>query len=140
MPPDQDDVDAMFGGSPAPAASPLGGAAAAADSRRESRVRANWRARVLLPDERIIELNVFDLAESGIGLISDVGIPAHTVLPVVLAVPSLKDSTQIKPMQGTVKTTHMTIRGQFVHCGGQWVQLDGDSRELLSQWIRKLRK
>ena len=140
MPTDQDDADALFGAAPPPPSAPLGGSAAAADNRRESRVRANWRARVLLPDDRIIELNVFDLSESGVGLVSRAGLPAHSVLPVVLAVPGLNEATRITAVQGTVRTTHMTIRGSDVHCGGTWVQLGSDGRDLINQWIRKLRK
>ena len=57
-------------------------------------MRANWQARVLLASDRIVELNVFDLSESGIGLISEVGIPAHSVLPIALAVPGPERSAQ----------------------------------------------
>ena len=141
MPTDQDDADALFGG-PAPPAAPSSpfGAKPKADNRRESRVRANWQARVLLGPDRIVEMNVFDLSESGIGLISEVGIPAHSVLPLALAVPGLHDPSKITPVSGTIKTTHMTVRGHYVHCGGIWVQIPGDQRELLNQWIRRLRK
>ena len=144
MPTDQDDADAMFGGAAAPAApaapaSPFG-AKPTADNRRESRVRANWQARVLLGAGRIVELVVFDLSESGLGLITEVGIPAHSVLQVALAVPGLNDATKITPVTGTIKTTHMTVKGHYIHCGGQWVELPSSSRDLLNQWVRRLRK
>ena len=137
---DQDDADALFG-SPAAAApkSPLPGKSAV-ENRKESRVRANWPARVLLAGDRIVELNVFDLSESGIGLISEVGIPAHTVLQVALAVPGLHDPSRITPVTGSIKTTHVTVRGQYIHVGGLWVQIPTDSRELINQWVRRLRK
>ena len=144
MPTDQDDADALFGGSAPPAApsapaSPFG-AKPSADHRRESRVRANWQARVLLASDRIVELNVFDLSESGIGLITEVGIPAHSVLSIALAVPGLNDHTSITPVTGTIKTTHMTVKGHYIHCGGNWVTISSESRELLNQWVRRLRK
>ena len=142
MPNDQEEADALFG-TPAAAASPpspFGPANAGADNRRESRVRANWQARVLLPGERIVELNVFDLSESGIGLVSEVGIPANSVLQIALAVPGLNDPTKITPVTGTVKTTHMTVKGHYIHCGGMWVTIAGDQRELINQWVRRLRK
>ena len=144
MPTDQDDADALFGGAAAPAApaapaSPFG-AKPTADNRRESRVRANWQARVLLGAGRIVELTVFDLSESGLGLITEVGIPAHSVLQVALAVPGLNDATKITPLTGTIKTTHMTVKGHYIHCGGQWVDLPSASRDLLNQWVRRLRK
>ena len=139
MPTDQDDADELFGGSAAPPTKPLS-AKPTADNRKESRVRANWQARVLLPNDRIVELHVFDLSESGIGLISEVGIPAHSVLPLALAVPGLHDPSKITPVSGTIKTTHMTVRGHYIHCGGLWVDIASDQRELINQWVRRLRR
>ena len=141
MPDEQDEADELFG-SPTPAAapkSPLPGKPAV-DNRKESRVRANWQARVLLASDRVVELNVFDLSESGIGLISEVGIPAHAVLQIALAVPGLHDPGRITPVSGTIKTTHMTVRGHYVHCGGLWVEIPTASRDLINQWVRRLRK
>jgi hypothetical protein len=139
MPSDQDDVDNLFGGAPAAAPTPLA-ANPSTDHRKESRVRANWRARVLVRDQRIVELNIFDLSESGMGLISEIGIPPFSVLTIVLAVPGQNDATRITPVSGTIKTTHMTVRGQFIHCGGAWVEISADGRELVNQWMRRLRK
>ena len=140
MPTDQDEADDLFGGGAAAQDKPAFAAKPTADNRKESRVRANWQARVLLASDRIVELNVFDLSESGIGLITEVGIPAHSVLQVALAVPGLNDPTKITPVTGTIKTTHMTIKGHDVHCGGMWVTIAADQRELINQWVRRLRK
>jgi len=138
MPTDQDDTDALFGN--AAATPPPFAAQPSADHRKESRVRANWQARVLLASDRIVELNVFDLSESGIGLVTQVGIPANTVLALALAVPNLNDSTKITAVSGTIKTTHMTVRGHDIHCGGTWVEIPAASRDLINQWVRRLRK
>jgi hypothetical protein len=138
MPGDQDDVDELFGGAPAPQ-SPLP-AKSSADSRKEARVRANWPARVLLAADRFVALNVYDLSEGGIGLISEVGIPAHSVLTIALAVPGLDHPSRVVPVSGTIKTSHMTVRGHYIHCGGSWIQLPASSRELIDQWVRRLRK
>ena len=143
MPTEQDEADELFGGGAAAAPTPpppLAAKPPSAENRKESRVRANWQARVLLPSDRVVELNVFDLSESGIGLISEVGIPAHSVLQVAVAVPGLHDPTRITPVTGTIKTTHMTVRGHYIHCGGLWVQIPTESRELINQWVRRLRK
>ena len=139
MPGDQDEADDLFGNA---AASPKLPATASPkdDHRKESRVRANWQARVLLANDRIVELNVFDLSENGIGLITEVGIPAHSVLNVALAVPGLNDPLKITPVSGTIKTTHMTVRGHYIHCGGLWVEIPTASRDLINQWVRRLRK
>jgi hypothetical protein len=139
MPNDQDDADDLFGSSPPSPKAPVA-AKPADDHRKESRVRASWQARVLLASDRIVELNVFDLSESGIGLISEVGIPAHTVLNIALAVPGLNDPHRITPVSGTIKTTHMTVRGHYIHCGGLWVEIPTASRDLINQWVRRLRK
>ena len=139
MPSDQDEADALFGGGAAPPKPPLPGKQAT-DNRKESRVRANWTARVLLPSDRIVQLNLFDLSESGVGLVSEVGIPAHSVLQIALAVPGLNDPLKITPVTGTIKTTHMTVKGHYIHCGGMWVQIPSDGRELINQWVRRLRR
>lgn len=141
MPTDQDDADALFGGAATPPAAPSPfGARPAADHRKEARVKANWQARVLLPNDRIVELNLFDLSDSGIGLVSETGLPAHSVLQLAIAVPGPNDPTRITPITGSIKTTHMTVRGPLIHCGGSWVTLSSESRELLNQWVRRLRK
>jgi hypothetical protein len=141
MPTDQDDADALFGGAsaPPPSSSPFG-AKPAADGRKEARMRANWLARVLLPNDRIVELNLFDISESGVGLVSETGIPANSVLQLALAVPGLNEPTRITPVTGAIKTTHMTVRGPLIHCGGTWVTLSNDSRDLINEWVRRLRK
>ena len=142
MPTDQDDADALFGGgaaAPPASASPFG-AKPSADHRREPRVRASWQARVLLASDRIIEMNLFDLSEGGIGLVTEIGIPAHSVLQIALAVPGLSDASRITPVSGTIKTTHMTVKGHYIHCGGTWVEIPTASRDLINQWVRRLRK
>ena len=139
MPTDQDDADDLFGGAAAGPKPPFP-AKPSADNRKESRVRASWQARVLLANDRIVELNVFDLSESGIGLITEVGIPAHSVLNIALAVPGLHDRGKITPVTGTIKTTHMTVKGHYIHCGGLWVDIPSASRDLINQWVRRLRQ
>jgi len=139
MPADQDDADALFGNA-APGPSSALAAKPADEHRRESRVRANWKVRLLLANDRIVELNLFDLSESGLGLISEVGIPANSVLPIALAVPRLDDPRTITAVSGTIRTTHMTVRGQYIHCGGAWVAIPAASRDLIDQWMRRLRK
>ena len=139
MPSDQDDADDLFGNAAAEP-KPVFAAKATADGRRETRVRANWQARVLLPTDRIVELNVFDLSESGVGLVSEIGIPAHSVLQVALAVPGLNDPLKITAVSGTIKTTHMTVKGHYIHCGGLWVEIPAAGRDLVNQWVRRLRK
>ena len=138
MPTVQDDADNLFGN--AADSKPPFPAKPSADHRRESRVRANWQARVLLASDRIVEMNVFDLSESGIGLVTEVGIPAHSVLSIALAVPGLNDPTKTTPVSGSINTTHMTVKGHYIHCGGLWVEISTAGRDLINQWVRRLRK
>ena len=140
MPTDQDKADDLFGGTAAAQPKPPFPTKPSADNRKESRVRVNWPARVLLANGRIVVMNLFDLSESGIGLVTEMGIPANSVLQIALAVPGLDDPTRITPVSGTIKTTHMTVKGHYIHCGGSWVTIPSESRELINQWVRRLRK
>ena len=138
-----EDVDALFD-APAPpstahASSPLP-MAAINDGRREQRVKVSWPARVQLPSGKVIELRVRDLSESGVGMVSDFHIPPSTVLNFAMGVPGLGEPTKITPVTGTIRTTYVVVQGPDLCCGGMWVSLPADSRDLLDKWIRRLRK
>ena len=138
-----EDVDALFD-APAPASpvvssSPLLGGAPL-EGRKEHRVKVSWPARVQLPNGRVIELRVRDLSESGVGLVTENHIPPSTVLNFAMGVPGLAEPTKITPITGTIKTTYVVVSGRDLCCGGMWVSLPPDGRELLDKWIRKLRK
>jgi len=140
-----EDIDALFD-LPPPAApvlpsSPLPGLPSASpDPRKEQRVKVSWPARVQLPNGRVIELRVRDLCESGVGLLTEHHIPPAAVLNFVVAVPGLNESGTITPVSGTIKTTYVVVKGVDLFCGGSWVQLPSDGRDLLDKWIRKLRR
>jgi hypothetical protein len=135
-----DDADALFD-APAPAASPvLPTAAPGADSRKEPRIKVSWPARVQLPGGRVVDLRVRDLSESGVGLLTNTSIPANSVLNFAMGVPGLNDPNKITPVTGTIKTTYLVVQGPDLCCGGMWVSLPENSREMLNKWIRRLRK
>ena len=139
-----EDVDALFD-APAPPApvlptNPLLGGAPSADSRKEHRVKVSWPARVQLPSGKVIELRVRDLSESGVGLVTTQHIPPSSVLNFAMGVPGLNEATRIVPVTGTIKTTYVVVKGPDLMCGGMWVTLPADSRDLLDKWIRRLRK
>ena len=139
-----EDIDALFDLPPPTApllpASPLPGLPSpSADSRREQRVKVSWPARVQLPNGRVIELRVRDLSESGVGLATTQNIPPNTVLNFAMGVPGLHEAAKITPVTGTIKTTYVVVQGRDLVCGGTWVSLPSDSRELLDKWIRRLR-
>jgi len=137
-----DDVDALFDTpsppSPEPAGNPLG--AAPVDVRREHRVKVSWPARVQLPGGRVVELRVRDLSEGGVGLLTDHHIPPNTVLNFAVGVPGINEPAKITPVTATIKTTYIVVQGRDLCCGGIWVSLPADGRELLDKWIRRLRK
>ena len=138
-----EDVDALFDApappSPVQSSNPLL-AAPPADGRKEHRVKVSWPARVQLHNGKVIELRVRDLSESGVGLLTDHHIPPNTVLNFAMGVPGLHEVTKIMPVTGTIKTTYVVVQGRDLCCGAMWVSLPGDSRDLLDQWIRRLRK
>ncbi|MET0384213.1 MAG: PilZ domain-containing protein [Burkholderiaceae bacterium] len=145
MPTDPDDIDALFDApapppQPAPAFPNPMAADPSAENRREQRVKVSWPGRVQVPNGRVIELRVRDLSESGVGLLTDVNIPANSVLNFAMGVPGLHDPTKITPVSGTIKTTYLVLQGNDLCCGGMWVTLPEESRELLNKWIRRLRK
>ena len=140
-----EDVDALFDApaappSPVQPSHPILAGAPAADSRKEHRVKVSWPARVQLPSGKVIELRVRDLSESGVGLLTEFHIPPSTVLNFVVGVPGLHEPTKITPVTGTIKTSYVVLQGRDLCCGGVWVSLPAESRELLDKWIRRLRK
>ena len=138
-----EDVDALFD-APAPASPAHPGYplpdVSTAEGRREQRVKVSWPARVQLPNGKVVELRVRDLSESGMGLLTDHHIPASTVLNFAMGVPGLHEATKITPVTGTIKTTYVVVQGRDLCCGGMWVSLPAESRELLDKLIRRLRK
>ncbi len=147
MPTSPEDIDAMFD-APAPPApvqsaqastNPLLGASPA-EGRKEPRVKVSWPGRVQLPNGRVFELRVRDLSESGVGLLTDHRIPPNSVLNFAMGVPGLDEATKITPVTGTIKTTYVIVQGPDLVCGGMWVTLPRESRELLDKWIRRLKR
>jgi hypothetical protein len=143
MPTTPEDVDALFDApapqSPGRSSNPLLGAAPP-DGRKEHRVKVSWPARVQLPGGQVVELRVRDLSESGVGLLTGHHIPASTVLNFAMGVPGLDEATRITPVTATIKTSYVVVQGRDLVCGGTWVSLPADSRDLLDKWIRRLRK
>jgi hypothetical protein len=139
-----EDVDALFDAprpsAPTQSAHPLLGAAPLTEGRKEHRVKVSWPARVQLPNGKVVEVRVRDLSESGVGLMTDVHIPSNAVLNFAMGVPGLHEVTKITPVTGTIKTSYVVVQGRDLVCGGMWVSLPPDSRELLDKWIRRLRK
>ena len=140
-----EDIDALFDlpppATPVKPASPLPGVASApVDSRKEHRVKVSWPGRVQLPNGRVIELRVRDLSDSGVGLLTEHHIPPATVMNFAMGVPGLDDGGGVTPVSGTIRTTYVVVSSPDLVCGGTWVSLPSQGRDLLDKWIRKLRR
>jgi hypothetical protein len=156
-----EDVDAMFDLPPLPAAEQpatpgteaeeaalaaelaatieSGGIAVdAPDSRTNLRVKVSWPARMQLPDGHVIELQVRDISEGGVGLMSDQHIPAYTVVNFEMGVPPLDEGGKTTPVKGTIKTTYTVAQGAEILSGSSW-QVPPVGLELVSMWIKRLR-
>ncbi|MEP6501964.1 MAG: hypothetical protein ABJD97_01430 [Betaproteobacteria bacterium] len=116
-----------------------GFAADAPESRKDLRVKVSWPARMQLPDGHVIDLEVRDISEGGVGLMSGEHIPAYTVVNFEIGVPPLDEGGKITPVKGTIKTTYTVARGSEILCGSAW-QVPPADLELLSLWIRRLRR
>jgi hypothetical protein len=114
-----------------------GVAADAPDSRADLRVEVLWPARMQLPNGRVIELEVRNISERGVGLMSDEHIPASTVVNFEMGVPPLNDDGKITHVKGTVKTTYAVVHGTERICGGTW-QTPPAGLELVNMWIKRL--
>jgi hypothetical protein len=132
-------LDDLFDAPAGPPPAPRPAAKPAAENRKEGRVRVNWPARVLRADGSFQNLRVYDLCETGAGFMAGSALPTNAVLTFAIAVPDFNGGHGHQVVTGTLKTAHMTIRGPDVHCGGPWITLGADAREILNKWIRKLR-
>ena len=113
-------------------------AADAPDSRTALRLEVSWPARMQLPDGRILDLEVRNISESGVGLLSDEDVPADTVVDFEMHVPQPDDAGMITPVKGTIRTTYTVAQGPKRLCGGNW-QAPPAGIELVTQWIERLR-
>ena len=121
--------------SPAPAAKPAPGV----DARKEVRVHVKWNARVLQPDGSVVPLRVRDVSETGIGLVSERPIASHAVLRLAVAVPDVNEPGRYTTVIGTFRSAHATVSAPDLVYGGVWLEIDGQGRELIRRWVRKLR-
>lgn len=115
-----------------------GVAADAPDSRTDLRVEVSWPARMQLPDGRVIELQVRNVSESGVGLMSAEDIPARTVVSFEMAVPHPDEGGGHLSVKGMIKTTYTVVHGAEILCGGTW-QTPPAGLELVNGWIDRLR-
>ena len=117
-----------------------GVAADAPDSRTNLRVDVSWPARMRLANGDVIELEVRNISEGGVGLMSDEHVPAYTVVNFEMEVPPLVEGGQVAPVEGTIKTTYTDVHGSKILFGGTWVQMPPAGLELVNRWVERLRR
>jgi hypothetical protein len=110
----------------------------APDSRAGRRVKVAWPARMQLPEGPVIELEVRNVSEGGVGLMSEEHIPACTVVDFEMEVPPLVEGGRITSVKGTIKTTYTVAHGSAILCGGTW-QVPPAGLEVVHLWIKGLR-
>jgi hypothetical protein len=111
----------------------------APDSRTDRRVEVAWPARLQLPEGQVVELQVRNISERGVGLMSGGPIPARTVVNFEMDVPPLDEGGQTTPVKGTIRTTYTVANGSEILCGSTW-QEPPAGLELVSRWIERLRR
>ena len=136
---DLDDLFSLPQGTRAPPVPSKTAPAKGVDARKEVRVTVKWAARVLLHDGTVVPLRARDVSESGLGLVSERPISAHSTLRVALAVPDLNVPGRFMTVTGSFKTAHVTISGPDLIYGGTWLNIDDGGRDLIQKWVRKLR-
>ena len=111
----------------------------APDARAGLRVRVSWPGRLRLADGRVIDVQVRNLSEGGVGLASAGRIPADTVVDFDMSVPPLEEGGDATLVKGAIKTTYTVVRGAELLCGGTW-QAPPARVDLVRSWIRRLRR
>ena len=110
----------------------------APDSRARLRVVVAWPARLRLPGGQVVELQVRNVSEVGVGLVSDEHIPAHTVVDFEMDVPAVDGGARVTPVRGTIKTTYTVAQGAKILFGGTW-QVPPADLAIVNRWIAELR-
>jgi hypothetical protein len=116
-----------------------GTAADAPDSRTRLRVDVAWPARMRLPDGHVVDLQVRNVSEAGVGLVSDERIPSNTVVDFEMDVPPLDQGGESTSVTGTIKTTYAVTQGSETRCGAAWMRPPA-GLEILKMRIERLRR
>jgi hypothetical protein len=111
----------------------------APESRSNLRVDVSWRARMRLESGHLVELEVRNISEGGVGLTSGQPLPAYTVVEFEMDVPPLAAGGAATRIAGTIKTTYTVASGSQILCGATW-QAPPKGLDLVSGWIKRLQR
>jgi len=114
-------------------------APAQVESRREQRYRVYWRANLHLAGARTIDARLSDISGDGLGMAAGEAIAVGTVLPITMGVPDADGGTQLLAVQCTVRIVNVVLSGRDYRMGALWVDPSSNVRQVIENWIRKLR-
>lgn len=109
------------------------------DARREQRYRVYWRANLHLPGGRTIEARLSDISGDGLGLLAGEALAIGTILPITMGVPDADGGPQLLAVQCTVRLVNVVLSGSDYRLGALWVSPPASVRQVIENWIRKLR-
>ena len=110
-----------------------------ADSRREQRYRVYWRANLHLAEGRTIGARLSDISGSGLGLLAGEALAIGTIMPVTMGVPDIDGGPQLLAVQCSVRVENLVLSGRDYRMGACWVTPSASVRQVIENWIRKLR-
>ena len=109
------------------------------EGRREQRYRVYWRAHLHLPEGRTIDARLSDISGDGLGLLTGEAPVLGTVVPITMGVPDIDGGSQLLAVPCSVCVVNVVLSGSGYRVGGLWVDPSENVRQLIGNWIRKLR-
>ena len=109
------------------------------ESRRERRYRVYWRAHLHLPAGRTINARLSDISGDGLGLLAGEALVVGTIVPITMGVPDIDGGPQLLAVPCSVWIVNVVLSGSGYRLGGLWVGPSASVRQVIDNWIRKLR-
>jgi c-di-GMP-binding flagellar brake protein YcgR len=117
--------------SPVPKTEATAQPAPGADMRATVRKLVSLKARVLLPDGKMVEGRTLDLSAGGVGLLLFGPLTPQSVVQVAVQVPTPHVPGQYDVVSGPAKVVFQILRGDDYKIGLQWLSLDAKILTLL---------
>jgi hypothetical protein len=110
------------------------------ESRREQRYQVFWRARLHLPGGRTIDARLSDISGGGLGLTAGEPPTLGSIVPLTMGVPDADGGPQVFAVQCSVRVVNVVLSGRDYRVGALWVDPPANVRQVLDDWIRKMRQ
>lgn len=109
------------------------------ESRREQRYRVYWRAHLHLPCGRTLEARLSDISGDGLSLLAGEALTLGSNLPITMGVPDPDSGPRLLAVQCSVRVVNVVLSGSDYRLGSLWIDPSASVRQLIDNWIRKLR-